>query len=59
VAVVAVVKEGGRECVKIRLPDESKVEEVATMLKAVGDIGVGREARSKCENGVHGKDPEG
>jgi len=36
VAEVAVVKGGGRECVKIRPPDKSKVEEVNTMLKAVG-----------------------
>jgi len=36
VAEVVVVKEGGRECVKIRPPDKSKVEEVAAMLKAVG-----------------------
>jgi len=36
VAEVAVVKGGGRECVKIRPPDKSKVEEVADMLKAVG-----------------------
>jgi len=35
-AEVAVVKEGGRECVKIRPPDKSKVEEIATMLRAVG-----------------------
>jgi len=36
VAEVAVVKEGGRECVKIRPPDKSRVEEIAAMLKAVG-----------------------
>jgi len=34
-AEVAVVKEGGRECVKIRPPDRSKVEEIAAMLRAV------------------------
>jgi len=35
-AEVAVVKEGGRECIKIRPPDKSKAEEIATMLRAVG-----------------------
>jgi len=36
VAEIAVVKEGGRDCVKIKPPDKTKVEEIAAMLKAVG-----------------------
>jgi len=36
VAEVAVVKEGGRECVKIKPPDNTKVEEIAAALRAVG-----------------------
>ena len=35
-AEVAVVKEGWRECVKIRPPDKTKVEEIAAMPRAMG-----------------------
>jgi len=47
VAEVAVVKEGGRDCVKIRSPDKSKVEKTVAILKAVGIKGGDTETRSK------------